>query len=219
VRLLFKPLQDSYSGYNLYVSSCRCLRNCALGAQPYGWSAKFGATNVVTVRHHKRNWFGLALAPAPRMATNVNPYSGACVLPLGADLLADVLYLKNHRRSDLTMPEKALLFAVLAEAVETYQKNAFSKLRRRQIIFREVEEWFFGKAAGHLFSFPTVCEVLGFDAAFLRRGLMQWKRDRRHRRPARKAMQVHSVRSSRRKLINTVNRVASTISRPDAFRT
>jgi hypothetical protein len=146
------------------------------------------------------------------MATNVGVCSlaGACAMPAGVDVLADLLYFKNHRRSDFAVPEKALMFAVLAEATETYQKNAFAKSARRQALFREVEEWFLGESAGYLFSFPTICEVLGFDPEFLRQGLRQWRTNGRHDAPARRVMQVHSVRSDRRKpMKRPVRRVAS----------
>jgi hypothetical protein len=119
----------------------------------------------------------------------------------GADVLADLVFLKSRRRTELAVPEKALMLAVLAEAIEIYQRYACSQSASRQALFREVEAWFFGKQADYIFSFPVICEVLALDAEYLRRGLMQWRAHHQHDRSARKTTQVHSVRSSTRKQI------------------
>jgi hypothetical protein len=94
------------------------------------------------------------------------------------------------------VPEKALMLAVLAEAVETYQKYASSKSAARRALFREAEAWFFGKRAHYIFSFPIVCEVLALDAECLRQGLVQWRAHHQHGASERKTTQLHSVRSS-----------------------
>ena len=115
------------------------------------------------------------------------------------ELLAEILYRQTCRRSELAVPEKALMFAVLADAIEIYQRYAFSTSRRRRLLFREVEEWFWKKESDHLFSFPVICEVLGFDPAFLRLGLLRWTETQEHERSPRKKTQLHSVRSQTRK--------------------
>jgi hypothetical protein len=101
------------------------------------------------------------------------------------------------------VPEKALMLAVLAEAVETYQKYAFSRSAPRRALFREVETWFFGKPVNYIFSFAVICEVLALDAEYLRRGLMQWRAHRQQDSSTQKITQVHSVRNRTRKPIGT----------------
>jgi hypothetical protein len=134
------------------------------------------------------------------MSTNMTSTTTAAIpIAFGPDILAEMLHLSTQRRSELAVPEKALMFAVLAEAVETYQKAAFSRLPGQQALFREAEEWFWNNETGYLFSFTSICELLGFDAVFLRRGLMRWTADRQHAKLPRKKLQLHSVRSNGRK--------------------
>src|SRR6516164_9336272 len=96
------------------------------------------------------------------------------LLPYEPDMLASQQYLKNYRRTNPVQPEKALLFAVMAEAVETYQRFASSESPRQQRLFNEAKAWLWGEESGSLFSFGSICEVFGLDPVFLRRGLMQW---------------------------------------------
>jgi hypothetical protein len=134
-------------------------------------------------------------------------------ISFGPDILIELLHLKTQRPMDLAMPEKALMFAVLAEAVETYQKFASSKSRRGLALFRDAEEWLCRNETGYLFSFQTICELLNFDPIFLRRGLVQWMVQRQQRASARKRIQVHYVRGRRRKPIRSqIRKVTSSIS-------
>jgi hypothetical protein len=146
------------------------------------------------------------------MTNRITPVPPSSALPIsfGPDVLGHLLHLRTHRRSELAVPEKALMFAVLADAVEMHQKYVFPTSRRRQFLFREAEEWFWKKETDHLFSFPIICEVLGFDPAFLRLGWLRWTENRQERSP-RKRTQLHSVRSqARKRLRSAARRVAST---------
>jgi hypothetical protein len=117
----------------------------------------------------------------------------------GPDALDDLFFIDSYRRSNFSIPEKSLLFAVLADAVETYQQSAFSNSRRKQVLFREAEEWFSSDEADYLFSFKGICEALGFNCAFLRRGLILWTANYQEHRARRPKLQIHSVRTGRRK--------------------
>ena len=107
-------------------------------------------------------------------------------LPSEPDILAPHQYLKSYRCANPAEPEKALTLAVLAEAVDTYQRFAFSESRHRQALFREVEAWFWGEEPDSPFSFLSICEVFGLDPGFLRRGLMQWTASRQRNTSPRK---------------------------------
>jgi hypothetical protein len=119
------------------------------------------------------------------------------------DILASHQYLKTHRLTDPAEPEKALMFAVLAEAVETYQKFAFSNSARKKSLFREAEAWLWGEETDCLFSFLNICEVFGLNPASLRWGLAQWKASRRAL-SARPRIQLRSGRSRTRKPISSL---------------
>jgi hypothetical protein len=40
---------------------------------------------------------------------------------------------------------------------------------------RDAEEWILSRDHAYLFSFENVCEALGYDAEYLRQGLLRWK--------------------------------------------
>jgi hypothetical protein len=62
----------------------------------------------------------------------------------------------------------------LSEAIETFRKFAFSKSARGQSLFRQAKEWLWDKEPDYFFSCKNICEVMGLDPCYLRRGLMQW---------------------------------------------
>ena len=64
--------------------------------------------------------------------------------------------LRSNRASD---PERRLMVAMLEDAVSFEEAHSWVNARYS-------EEW--------VFSFSNVCEMLGFDPAYLRRGLNRW---------------------------------------------
>jgi hypothetical protein len=119
-------------------------------------------------------------------------WDNTSVLPYEPDILASQQYLKNYRRTNPVEPEKALLFAVLVEAVKTYQGFAFSESPRKQRLFLEAKAWLWGEEPGGLCSFQSICGVFGIDPEFLRRGLKQWTADRKRSASCRKGVQLRS---------------------------
>lgn len=70
-------------------------------------------------------------------------------------------------------PEAALMCAVLEDAFFCFQRQ-FEIERRDIYAAREAEEWFFSDDARELFSFVSICTVLGLEPEFIRRGLKHW---------------------------------------------
>ena len=64
---------------------------------------------------------------------------------------------------------------VLEDAVDVYRKQAGSRDPRGQQLFTEAEQWIEDSDRTWLFSFQNICDVLGLDADYLRRGLHTWK--------------------------------------------
>jgi len=91
------------------------------------------------------------------------------------DTLLPVQYFETFRRTIPIEPEKQLMLAVLGDALACYQKYLAARKRKGGNLFREADEWIFGKDDDHLFSFENVCEVLGLDPPYVRRLLVQWK--------------------------------------------
>ena len=64
-----------------------------------------------------------------------------------------------------------LLAALLAEAVHSLRKNSPRQTRRQRRLYQEVEEWMRAPGTPSAFAFESVCEVLGIDPDYFRRGL------------------------------------------------
>jgi hypothetical protein len=67
-----------------------------------------------------------------------------------------------------------LLFAVLQEAIGTFQRYATASDRRGRATFRQADAWFASEETGRVFSYLSVCDALGIDAAYVRVGLRRW---------------------------------------------
>jgi hypothetical protein len=91
------------------------------------------------------------------------------------------------------VPEKRLLLAVLEEAVVTFQRYASEQGRRGRRLFREAEEWVGSEEVCWPCSFRNICDVLGFDPGYLRKGLSRW-RDRQQENPGLHAQHRHPFR-------------------------
>ena len=72
-------------------------------------------------------------------------------------------------------PEERLMFAVLTDAVECFQKYLGAGSRRSRTLFREAEAWIASRECSRLFSFEYICEVLNINPNYLRLGLTQWR--------------------------------------------
>ena len=90
------------------------------------------------------------------------------------DTLLPEQYLDTFRRKVHLEPEKKLLLAILEDAIACYQKYTFARDGKGKALFREAESWVGEKGNEAVFSFDSVCEMLGFDPEYLRRGLETW---------------------------------------------
>jgi hypothetical protein len=85
--------------------------------------------------------------------------------------------------------EKRLLAAILIDAVECYMKQYRATDRRGRHLFEEAEAWIFNDSRSEFLSFASVCEVLGIEPDYVRRGLLEWRRRKtQHQEAPRKAV-------------------------------
>lgn len=91
------------------------------------------------------------------------------------DTLIPAQYLATFRRRFHLDPERALMFAVLEDAIICFQDNFAATCKRKRNLFHDAEEWIFANESHYLFSFENICDTLGFDASYIRGGLMRWK--------------------------------------------
>jgi hypothetical protein len=82
-------------------------------------------------------------------------------------------YLNTQRRSEPIEPERALLIALLEDAVQIYWKFAGARDREGRERSHEAKDWLFSHDTAWIFSFNNVCELLGLDPDYVRRGLRE----------------------------------------------
>jgi hypothetical protein len=85
-------------------------------------------------------------------------------------------YLDTFRRSEDLEPEKSLFAAILEDAVQEYRKYSQADDADGKKRFREAEEWIMRGGNDWIFSFGNVCDVLGLDPEYVRRGLRETPR-------------------------------------------
>jgi hypothetical protein len=70
-------------------------------------------------------------------------------------------------------PERALVAAVLLDAVECFLRHREATTRRHRRLFEDAEQWIFGTDGVAPFSFEDVCDFLSVDADCLRTALVR----------------------------------------------
>ena len=95
------------------------------------------------------------------------------------DILAPIQYSNTNQRRDHFYPEEKLLFAVLTDAIECFQKYISAKSRSGCTLFKNAETWILKGENSGPFSFEHICEALQISASYLRNGLIRWRADHR----------------------------------------
>ena len=91
------------------------------------------------------------------------------------DTLVSAEYFQNFSRKTLLQPEKRLMLAMLEDAVSCFQVYVTARSGKGKKLFNEAEEWIMMKHDDWIFSFASVCEMLGFNPEYVRQGLRRWK--------------------------------------------
>jgi hypothetical protein len=95
--------------------------------------------------------------------------------------------------------EQRLMLALLADAINVYQKGALSRASRARRLYVDAEQWIMNDRPGARgLTFSTVCEALGIHAPRLRRRLLDWKYSLRHQHGDRSALQFQTPHRERR---------------------
>lgn len=82
------------------------------------------------------------------------------------DCLAPLAYSQATGRTEHLQAEQNLMHAILIDAVRSVRLEPTGS-RAAQ----EAEAWIMDSGLDHVFSFEHICDVLGLDASYLRRGL------------------------------------------------
>jgi hypothetical protein len=122
------------------------------------------------------------------------------------DTLLPDQYFETFRRKFHLEPEKKLMLAILEDAVACFQKYIFARDGKGKALFREAEEWVEGRNADGIFSFDSVCEMLSFDPAYLRGGLISWKEKAQAQHTHAKVYQLAPQRKKSRRGVSVSGR-------------
>jgi hypothetical protein len=89
--------------------------------------------------------------------------------------------------------ERRLMLAVLEDAVSCFQKYVSATRPRGRRLFKEAEDWFFDEESSWIFSFESVCTVLGIHPGYFRTSLRRWQ-ERQLSQPPESRTKVARVR-------------------------
>lgn len=78
-----------------------------------------------------------------------------------------------HKDPADLQPLRALMLAVLEDAIACFQGYFLKPSRTSEMLFQEAEEWI-NSNDDEIFSFNNICETLGLDPKNLTEGLEQW---------------------------------------------
>ena len=94
------------------------------------------------------------------------------------DTLLPAQYFAAFSRDGGIVRERRLMLAVLQDAVECYQKYALARDPRGTMLFENACEWIDSGEREWPFSYVNICEVLGLNPEYIRRGLSKWRQQR-----------------------------------------
>ena len=81
--------------------------------------------------------------------------------------------LDTSRTNMYQEPEKMLMFAILVDAISRFHTFSSANGTHRTREFAEVKNWLLNNRQDWPFSYRNVCEALGLDPDYLRRGLLR----------------------------------------------
>ncbi|MGZ8464023.1 MAG: hypothetical protein ACXWXT_00620 [Candidatus Binatia bacterium] len=94
----------------------------------------------------------------------------------GSSAITSRQYLGVFGRSENLEPEKALLLAVLEDAIHCFRHYSSAGDRVGQRRFRDAESWIQQQERDWAFTFDNVCELLGFEPEYMRRKIIEEER-------------------------------------------
>jgi hypothetical protein len=112
------------------------------------------------------------------------------------DILLPIQYFAALKRKRFSCGEHRLLVAIIQDAVECFQKHIHARDSKRRQLFLDAEAWILAEDDMGMFAFDNICELLGLNSDYLRRGLLDWRDKERSRREGRL---VHAATGSMRR--------------------
>jgi hypothetical protein len=101
-------------------------------------------------------------------------------------------YWDTVKRFGHSCPEQDLMLAVLKDGLVNYRRRLVSPNRKTC----DDREWFFGVENKRLFSFESICAVLGLSAQRIRKRLLDWENESRTRWRTKARVHTNSIKIS-----------------------
>lgn len=92
---------------------------------------------------------------------------------MGARTIDAGQYFDIFRGRAQLAPERALVLALLEDAIHCYRQYRRAHDRAGRQKFSEAEKWITRQGRDWVFTFDNVCELLGLDPQYVRRGLKE----------------------------------------------
>jgi hypothetical protein len=83
----------------------------------------------------------------------------------------------RHRHTTWT-PELSLMTAVLDDAIGTFCRSGSAPRLRDRVLFEETAAWFESSDVDWPYAFESICDTLGLEPEWIRRGLRDWQQSR-----------------------------------------
>lgn len=94
--------------------------------------------------------------------------------PFHTDPVVTDQFFGNFSSPGPVAPEKELLIAILADAIECYRKYSTSRNNVEVKLFQEAREWIFAENEDAPLAFVNVCDTLTLDPNYLRQRLLAY---------------------------------------------
>jgi hypothetical protein len=98
---------------------------------------------------------------------------------LAADSVLPEQFWGTHAAPSIASGELALMWAVFADGIESYRRNAVATSAHGRVEFEEAESWVLATDWDWPFSFVNLCDVFGFNANGIRWALRRWRHEQR----------------------------------------
>mgnify|MGYP003290705366 CR=1 FL=1 len=91
------------------------------------------------------------------------------------DTVLAAQFYATYKTSPYKQPELRLMAAVLEDAISSLSIKPHPATARQRKELEDARHWFAAEDDDEwIFSFRNICEALGIDPAYLRRGLIRW---------------------------------------------
>jgi hypothetical protein len=86
-------------------------------------------------------------------------------------IVAEAFFGSSNRKGPVSA-ERELMIAVLSDAIECFWKYRRSRAALAIRLYQEAKAWLFADTENHPFSFQNICQTLGLEPSYIRRGIL-----------------------------------------------